>query len=63
VRGPAGTPLGDAAEARALASVFRGGAVDARDAPPPPEALDGPVLARAPELLATLTEARALPRP
>ncbi|KAK9831480.1 hypothetical protein WJX81_000249 [Elliptochloris bilobata] len=49
-----GTPLGDAAEARALASVFSGGAVDPSD--PPAAVVDGPVLAHAPELLATLTE-------
>ena len=49
-----GTPLGDAAEARALSAVFRGAAVD--PSKPPAAVVDGPVLAHAPELLATLTE-------
>ena len=57
--GLAGTPLGDAAEARALSAVFRGAAVDPSH--PPATVVDGPVLARAPELLATLTEVCAPP--
>lgn len=55
----AGTPLGDAAEARALSAVFRGAAVD--PSRPPAAAVDCSVLAHAPELLATLTEVGLLP--